>query len=73
VLEEADECVYWLTHLRDAKLAKGPEVTSLTEEAIELAKIFSASCRTARGNRGDDRRRRRVRRQRNDPDDSMSR
>ena len=51
VLEEADECLYWLELLRDSTLATGEEVEKLVQEARELVAIFSASRRTAIKNR----------------------
>ena len=46
VRTESDEAVYWLLNLSDAGLAHLP----LLKEARELAKIFAASYRTAKGN-----------------------
>ncbi len=52
VVEEADETVFWLEVLQEAKMAVGQEVASLTREAGELPAIFAASQLTAkRGNR----------------------
>ena len=45
VFEEADECVDWLTYLRDAAIRHDPV---LLKEAEELARIFARSVRTAR-------------------------
>ena len=47
VWEEADESVDWLEYLRDARIKHDP---ALLQEAIELAKIFSKSVKTAREN-----------------------
>ena len=48
--EEADECVGWLETLRKAKCGHGPEQTALEREAVELAKIFTASQKRVRRN-----------------------
>jgi four helix bundle protein len=45
VFEEADECVDWLTYLRDADIEHDP---ALLQEAEELARIFARSVRSAR-------------------------
>jgi four helix bundle protein len=45
VWEEADECVDWLDYLRDMRIAQN-EV--LSQEALELAKIFAKAVKTAR-------------------------
>ena len=45
VWEEADECVDWLDYLRDMHIAQN-EV--LSQEALELAKIFAKAVKTAR-------------------------
>jgi len=59
VSEEADECVYWLTRLKNAGIASNNvALEPLLAEAIELSKIFAASGRTAR-----------MRRRRRRPDD----
>jgi four helix bundle protein len=47
VWEEADECVDWIEYLRDARIANNP---ALFQESQELARIFSASVKTARAN-----------------------
>jgi hypothetical protein len=46
VFEEADECVDWLTFLRDARIRHEP---ALLQEAEELARIFAKAVRSARG------------------------
>src|SRR5262245_18379176 len=48
-LEEADESLYWLEHLRDCGLASKP---SLLSEASELVAILTKSVETARRGRG---------------------
>jgi len=49
VLEEADESLYWLEILNEARLVKPDLVTSLMAEANELVAIFVASLNTAKG------------------------
>ena len=52
VSEEADECVYWLTRLKNAQITSTNGVLEpLLAEAIELSKIFAASAKTARTRR----------------------
>jgi len=51
VVEEADETVFWLELLVEAGIVPAPEMFDLLTEANELLAIFSASQRTARGNR----------------------
>jgi four helix bundle protein len=46
VLEEADESVYWLECIREAKLFRPDLLDPLVKEANELVCIFSASLRT---------------------------
>jgi four helix bundle protein len=48
VSEESDETVLWLQRLVNANLKSTVPVDPLLAEAEELAKIFGASCRTAR-------------------------
>ena len=48
-LEEADEALYWLEHLRDCGLASSP---ILLAEASELVAILTKSVNTARGGGG---------------------
>ena len=45
MFEEADECVDWLTYLRDARIEHDPV---LLQEAEELARIFAKSVKSAR-------------------------
>ena len=47
VFEEADECVDWLTYLRDARIHHEP---ALLGEAEELARIFAKALRSTRRN-----------------------
>ncbi len=47
VIEEADECGYWMELIIDAELLKKPLVESLLTEANELTAIMVASQKTA--------------------------
>jgi four helix bundle protein len=49
VVEEAEECVYWLDLVVRARLAE--DVLTLNRESNELRAIFSKSLGTARANR----------------------
>jgi four helix bundle protein len=51
VSEEADECVYWLTRFKNARISSSVALEPLLAEAVELSKIFAASARTARSRR----------------------
>ena len=51
VVEEADETLFWLELIVEAKLVPGKLVESLIAECEELLKIFSASLATAKANR----------------------
>jgi four helix bundle protein len=48
VAEEADETVYWLDVIADARLTTSPALPNLQQEAKELLAIFSAAVGTAR-------------------------
>lgn len=48
VLEESDECVFWLEFVIDEKLLQKTRVENLLDEAVELTKIFAKSRITAR-------------------------
>lgn len=48
VIEEADECGYWLELIMDGELLPRAQVEQLHQEANELAAIFVASVRTAK-------------------------
>ena len=48
VVEEADECVYWLELLEESRLVKPERLTELLKEANELVKIFGASLRASK-------------------------
>jgi four helix bundle protein len=47
VAEEADESVYWLELVREAKLLPGPKISALLDEANELTAIFTSARRTS--------------------------
>ena len=47
VVEEADECIFWLEFLRDEGLAKSESFPKVLQEAKELTSIFIASRITA--------------------------
>jgi four helix bundle protein len=49
-LEEADESLYWLEMLQDAKLVSRPKIASLIDEANQLVAILTTSQKTARAN-----------------------
>ena len=51
VVEEADETVFWLELLVDAGIVSQNKMKGLLGEGNELLAVFSASRRTARGNR----------------------
>src|SRR5579859_4683001 len=50
VLEEADECVYWIELLVDAGKAHQDEAAAVHREATELVAILVSSLNTARRN-----------------------
>lgn len=49
VLEEADETIFWLELLEESGILRKGQDRGLRDEAVELACIFGASLRTARG------------------------
>jgi len=49
VIEEADECEYWLELIMDGELLPKSKIESLHQEANELAAIFVASVKTTKG------------------------
>ena len=51
VSEEADESVFWLQRLVNANIGSEVPIEPLLDEAIQLAKIFGASYRTAKRKR----------------------
>jgi four helix bundle protein len=48
VLEESDEALFWLEHLRDCELIGGKTTDALMSESQQLVAIFTASATTAR-------------------------
>ena len=50
-LKSANETVYWLGLLRDAKKIQSPQLTYLLKETQELANILGASILTLKGKR----------------------
>ena len=50
VAEEADESVFWLELLEETQTLSRKQLESIRREAKELAAIFSASLKTAKGN-----------------------
>ena len=48
VLEECDECLFWLQLIIDAGLMSAQRIRALLQEADELTAIFTASVKTAR-------------------------
>jgi four helix bundle protein len=51
VVEEADETLFWLELLVDAKVVAAAAISPLRDECEELLKIFSSSLATAKSNR----------------------
>ena len=51
VEEEADECIYWMELLAEAKLVQSEKLQPLMTEANELVAITVSSIKTARANR----------------------
>ncbi|MGA2489961.1 MAG: four helix bundle protein [Anaerolineales bacterium] len=49
-LEEADECLYWMELLQEARIFPMERLKDLMKEADELVAIFTASIKTARTN-----------------------
>ena len=52
VIEEADECIFWIEFLRDEKLLEVKEIESVLKEARELTSIFISSRITSIKNLG---------------------
>ena len=48
VLEEADECLYWIEMLTDCGICKSDSVADIVTEANELVRIAVASIKTAK-------------------------
>jgi len=51
VLEEADETIFWLELIIEAKLLNENRIKSILSESIELVKIFSRSYYKAKQNK----------------------
>jgi len=51
VLEESDECCYWLELIMEGGLIPAEEVNDLYQEADEITAIMTASHKTACNNR----------------------
>jgi len=51
VLEESDECCYWLELIMEGGVIPAEQVTDLYREADEITAIMTASHRTAQKNR----------------------
>ena len=51
VLEEADECHYWLEIVKDAEIKSNAELIRLIDEANQLTAIFAATDKTAKANK----------------------
>ncbi|MBI1940499.1 MAG: four helix bundle protein [Acidobacteria bacterium] len=51
VVEEADEAVFWMELLTEAKIIEATRLSPLLKEGNELLAIFAASQRTARSGR----------------------
>ena len=51
VAEEADESVFWLELIEETKILNPKQLEEILKEARQLAAIFSASHKTARGQR----------------------
>ncbi len=50
VVEEADECIYWLELIQEAGLLPAEQTAPFAKEADELTAIFTASLKTAKHN-----------------------
>ena len=51
VAEEADESVFWLELIEETRILNPKQLEEILKEARQLAAIFSASHKTARGQR----------------------
>ena len=69
VVEEADECLYWLEHIRDCGFLHSEQLTVLIQEADELLRILGKSYATARAREGITRSERRALRRRRERSD----
>jgi four helix bundle protein len=54
VIEEADESLYWMEMLTDAKIVPASTLEDLMQEANEIIAIMIASIKTVRSNRNKD-------------------
>ena len=50
VVEEADESIFWLEVLNEAKMAGGEKLEVLMKEATELTQIFASTRKTLKSN-----------------------
>ena len=50
-LKSANESIYWLELLRDARKVNGPEMSFLIDETGQIAKMLGASLLTMKGKR----------------------
>jgi len=50
VIEECDECIFWIEFATEEKLIGGDELSTVRKEARELTAIFIASRKTAMRN-----------------------
>jgi four helix bundle protein len=64
VVEEADESLYWLEHIRDCGFLHAEQLAALIEEAGELLRILGKSYATAQAREEVDRSERRARHRR---------
>lgn len=51
VLEESDECCFWLEIMLETNIGDRSKILPVLKEVDELTAIFTASCKTARQNR----------------------
>lgn len=50
IIEESDECWYWLEIIHETKMNTSAELKRLLQEADELTAIFTATNKTAKNN-----------------------
>ena len=67
VVEEADESLYWLEHIRDCDFLRSEQLTTLLAEAEELLRILGKSYATARSREKIQQSERRATRRRRSP------
>lgn len=53
VIEEADECAYWLEVIHEANMSHHTELTRLRQEANELTAIFTSTNKTMKARSND--------------------